>query len=232
MLCVSIYEDFCFARFQPTHLLRPKMCSGSFGRVDHTIRKAEQNVARVNWIRISDPSMRYFLRRAQFLDLCYSKDGAACLLFFNISLNSWLWKLAKFRPSSCSFRSLPTPCGPCSSSRTWCLWMAGSFATSWPLGLLDPDALRWRLAHDEICGVMQMCILIHMYDDIIWNAQKLWRLGFALWSQDSLACWEISSSRCSEGLQCQYWLVKLAHKQWYQRPRLKVFELHFFSMVV
>ena len=83
-----------------------------------------------------------------------------------------------------------------------------------------------------ICGVMQMCILIHMYDDIIWNAQKLWRLGFALWSQDSLACWEISSSRCSEGLQCQYWLVKLAHKQWYQRPRLKVFELHFFSMVV
>ena len=48
MLCVSIYEDFCFARFQPTHLLRPKMCSGSFGRVDHTIRKAEQNVARVN----------------------------------------------------------------------------------------------------------------------------------------------------------------------------------------
>ena len=34
--------------FKHPHLLRPKWNSGSFGRVDHAIRKAERNVTKVN----------------------------------------------------------------------------------------------------------------------------------------------------------------------------------------
>ena len=58
-MCVSLLLEFRLrsqpftkisetARFQTPHLLRPKWNSGSFGRVDHAIRKAERNVTKVN----------------------------------------------------------------------------------------------------------------------------------------------------------------------------------------